>query len=135
MTTRLSRYRHEFTEFIPDHLAPGVLYVSLEYATCAHLCACGCGIEVVTRLSPADYTVSFDGETVSLDHSIGNWSYACQSHYFLRGGMVRWSGRWTAEQIARGRTRTAQERTERASERDMPTAPVATPRRRWWRRS
>lgn len=135
MTSRLSRYTHEFTEFIPDQLTPGVLYVSLEYATCAHLCACGCGIEVVTRLSPIDYTVSFDGETVSLDHSVGNWSYPCQSHYFLHGGLVRWSGRWPAEEIARGRARTARQRTERDSEREMPTDPVRSPRRRWWRRS
>ena len=76
--------RHEFVEFIPDKLADGVVYVSIPYATVAHKCCCGCGMEVVTPLSPTDWELIFDGESISLDPSIGNWSFDCKSHYWIR---------------------------------------------------
>ena len=28
----------------------------------------------------------------TLDPSIGNWSFACRSHYFMRKGRVVWAG-------------------------------------------
>ena len=37
-------------------------------------CCCGCGEEVVTPFSPAQWQMSFDGEAVSLHPSIGNWN-------------------------------------------------------------
>ena len=52
--------RHEFVEFIPDKLVDGVIYVSIPYATVAHKCCCGCGMEVVTPLSPTDWELIFD---------------------------------------------------------------------------
>jgi hypothetical protein len=97
--------RHEFVEFIPDELEEGVLYVSIPYATAAHLCACGCGREVITPISPTDWKVIFDGATVSLDPSIGNWSFPCQSHYWIRRGRIRWARKWTREEIEAGRAR------------------------------
>lgn len=42
----------------------------------------------------------FSGETVSLRPSVGNWSYPCQSHYWLRRGRVEWALTWTADEIA-----------------------------------
>ena len=33
--------RHIFVTTIPEHLEQGVIYVSVPYATVAHLCACG----------------------------------------------------------------------------------------------
>jgi hypothetical protein len=36
------------------------LYVSLEYATAIHACACGCGNEVVTPLSPNGWKLTFE---------------------------------------------------------------------------
>lgn len=103
--TRTEKLVHEFVQHIPDELSLGVLYVSLPFATVIHLCCCGCGSEVVTPLSPTDWQLTYDGESVSLHPSIGNWSFTCQSHYWIRHGAVHWSGRWTAEQIAEGRTR------------------------------
>ena len=97
------RFDHRFVEFIPDRLEDGVLYVSMAYATVTHRCACGCGKEVVTPLSPTDWKLIFDGETVSLDPSIGNWSFPCRSHYFIRNGAVRWAADMTQAEIARGR--------------------------------
>lgn len=103
--------RHEFVEFIPDQLKDGTIYVSIPYATVAHKCCCGCGTEVVTPLSPADWTLIFDGESISLDPSIGNWSFDCKSHYWIRGNRVRWAERWSPERIKleRSDTRAAEE--------------------------
>ena len=55
----------------------GILYVSMEYATATHLCACGCGLTVVTPISPTDWQISYNGRTVSLYPSIGNRSFPC----------------------------------------------------------
>jgi hypothetical protein len=34
---------HQFVRHLPDELRPGLLYISMEYATASHLCCCGCG--------------------------------------------------------------------------------------------
>ena len=88
---RQASLKHMFVEFIPDRLESGALYVSMAFATVAHRCCCGCGSEVVTPLSPTDWKLIFDGESVSLEPSIGNWSFPCQSHYWITGGKIRWS--------------------------------------------
>lgn len=97
--------RHDFVEYIPSTLEDGILYVSIPFATVVHKCCCGCGNEVVTPLSPTDWTLSFDGRSVSLDPSIGNWSFACQSHYWIRNSRVIAAPRWSRERIQAGRAR------------------------------
>ena len=94
---------HKFVDLIPDELEDGVLFVSLEYATVAHRCCCGCGQEVVTPLSPTDWKLIFDGVSISLSPSIGNWSFACRSHYWIRSGRIRWAENWSDEKIADSR--------------------------------
>ncbi|WP_407933213.1 DUF6527 family protein [Bdellovibrio reynosensis] len=69
------------------------------YATASHLCCCGCGSEVVTPLTPTDWRLTFDGTTVSLDPSIGNWSFPCQSHYWITRSRTRWSNHWSKERV------------------------------------
>lgn len=95
---------HEFVEYIPNDLKDGTIYVSVVYATVAHKCCCGCGREVVTPLSPTDWKLTFDGESVSLDPSIGNWNFACQSHYWIKRNRVKWAPRLSQEEINTGRT-------------------------------
>jgi hypothetical protein len=90
---------HRFVEFIPRELEPGILYVSIEYATCVHACACGCGNRVVTPLSPDDWKLIFDGETVSLRPSVGNWAFACESHYWIRNDEVIWAPKLSKARI------------------------------------
>ena len=80
-----------FVESIPEELEVGVLYVSMTFATAMHLCACGCGREVVTPLSPTDWQLWFDGEHLTLDPSVGNWSFPCRSHYWIRENGIRWA--------------------------------------------
>jgi hypothetical protein len=97
-------YSHRFVKTFPDQLENGILYVSMEFGTAAHLCFCGCGSEVYTPFSPRDWSMTFNGETVSLKPSIGNWSFPCQSHYVLSSGRVHWADRWSRERIDVGRT-------------------------------
>jgi len=94
---------HKFVEFIPEKLEENTLYITIEYATAVHKCFCGCGTKVVTPLSPTDWKLIFDGETVSLDPSIGNWGLKCQSHYWIRNNKVVFAEKWSKERIKYGR--------------------------------
>ncbi|NTG08847.1 DUF6527 family protein [Rhizobium rhizogenes] len=97
------RLKYSFVEGFPDQLESDTLYISVEHASMAHLCACGCRAEVITPLSPTDWRFTFDGKTVSVDPSVGNWSLACRSHYVIRNNLVHWAGDWSEETIAAGR--------------------------------
>lgn len=101
--TREIVLKHEFVEFIPEELEQGTIYVSIRFATASHLCCCGCGNKVVTPIRPTDWKLIFDGKSLSLDPSIGNWSFACQSHYWIRNNRARWAPTWSRERIDRGR--------------------------------
>lgn len=96
---------NEFVELIPDRLEEGVIYVSMKYCTVAHKCACGCGNEVVTPLSPTDWQLAFDGESITLYPSIGNWNFDCQSHYWIVNSQIEWARKWTRQEIEAGRLR------------------------------
>jgi hypothetical protein len=85
--------QHRFVEFMPETLEEGVLYVSMEYCTAIHNCVCGCGNKVVTPISPTDWQLQFNGKSVSLKPSIGNWSFDCQSHYWITNNKVSWAGK------------------------------------------
>jgi Family of unknown function (DUF6527) len=110
--TRHSSLAYEFVEYVSAELAEGVLYISIPYRTAVHRCACGCGNKVVTPISPADWQLFYDGDTVSLTPSIGNWGFPCRSHYWIDSGQVRWSRAWTDDQIAAGRARDDRGRAE-----------------------
>lgn len=97
----------EFVELIPATLTPQTLYVSMRYTTTVHLCACGCGNKVVAPLSPAEWQLSFDGDTISLTPSIGNWEFPCRSHYWITDSSIRPGRPWTDEQIQAGQRRDA----------------------------
>ncbi len=75
--------QHKFVEFIPEVLENGVLYITVQYRTAVHSCACGCGGKVVTPFSPSDWEMTFNGREVTLYPSIGNWGFDCKSHYFI----------------------------------------------------
>ncbi len=137
--------KHEFVEFIPEELDENTIYVSIRFATATHLCCCGCGNKVVTPLRPTGWRLVFDGKTISLDPSIGNWSFRCQSHYWIRNDRIRWAAQLTKKEIEAGRAqaRGATERyfathTSEMNTGQPQTAPtsdaLARRNRRWWRR-
>jgi hypothetical protein len=115
--------RHEFIELAPKTLEEGILYVSVEYASAVHNCFCGCGIKVATPISPTDWKLTFDGDTVSLWPSVGNWDFPCRSHYFIERNVVRWAGAMTREEIEEGRA--ADRRRTTAYYSQTPTAVIA----------
>lgn len=94
-----------YVEFIPDTIEEGKLYISEVYQTAIHKCCCGCGEEVVTPLSPVDWQLKKDMNSVSLRPSIGNWNYRCKSHYFITNNRVIWANRFTQRQIANIQTK------------------------------
>jgi hypothetical protein len=95
--------QHKFIELVPDILEDGVLYISVEYCSAIHKCPCGCGNEVVTPLSPTDWKLIFDGKTVSLNPSIGNWNFECKSHYWIIKNKVSFARKWSDWEIDFGR--------------------------------
>jgi len=103
MSGCIGKLQHRFVEYIPSELEDGIIYVTIEFGTAVHRCCCGCGEEVVTPLSPTDWKLIYDGETVSLYPSVGNWSLPCESHYWIVENNVRWARRWSRERIAAGR--------------------------------
>lgn len=114
-----------FTETIPATPEPGNLYISMQYETAVHLCACGCGTKVVTPFGPHDWILTFDG-SVSLRPSVGNGQQPCRSHYNVRNDRIDW-----LPPISAGATQAAA-----ARDRAAHAQPVALPAPRpWWRRA
>lgn len=134
--------KHEFVEFIPSKLKEGTIYVSMRFGTASHLCVCGCGNKVVTPLRPTDWKLIFDGKTISLHPSIGNWNFPCQSHYWISNNRVRWAERLSQKEIDAGREydRQAKARYFGAMEAEHPPTPqktrakAAPPKKGLWRR-
>ena len=90
---------HRFVDKIPESIEEGIIYISIECETAIHKCCCGCGMEVVTPLSPTGWVLIFDGVSISLDPSIGNWSFECRSHYWIRKNEVIWADSWSSQKI------------------------------------
>ncbi len=82
-----------FIDSIPqaDAIEAGHLYISLKYNMTSHRCASGCEQLVPLPLSPADWSLSYNGDTVSLSPSIGNGVLACHSHYFIQNSQIVWA--------------------------------------------
>ncbi len=96
--------------YMPKELKPGVLYVSEEFGTASHLCACGCGAKIRTPLGPTEWELEETESGPTLHPSVGNWQQVCQSHYWIYRGEIEWSDKWTPEQIAKGRRRKEERR-------------------------
>lgn len=116
--------RHRFVENIPEVPEQGVLYVSLRYRTMVHRCACGCGEEVVTPIGSAAWTMTYDGDSVTIAPSIGNWSLPCRSHYWIERNRVLWAPSYSTRKVARVRRRARKTRERR---RTLPGRVIAWP--------
>lgn len=120
---------HRFVRNAPRELDPGVLYISVEYATAVHSCCCGCGERVVTPFTPTDWQMTFDGDAVSLHPSVGNWNQECQSHYVIKRNQVIEAGPWSPARIdaERRRDKMAKSAYFAASVHRSPTGRVSAP--------
>lgn len=141
---KLQAIRSSFVEFIPKDLEDGVLYISERYKIAVHKCASGCGEKVVTPLSPADWQVRRNDDLVSLYPSIGNWNFACRSHYWIHENRIVWAANMSNAEVARVQAR---DRADKARHIDRvnaaklaranavpPNEPSHVKARSWWRR-
>ncbi|HZE83886.1 MAG TPA: DUF6527 family protein [Puia sp.] len=102
--------QHKFVDTIPDEVPFGWLFISIKYKTAIHKCVCGCGNEVVTPISPTDWKLTFDGLSISLSPSIGNWNFDCRSHYWIVKNEVVESAKWSDKEIRSGRQKEARKK-------------------------
>ena len=96
------RIKLQHVHYMPKELKPGILYVSEEFCTAAHLCACGCGSKVRTPLGPTEWSLEETGNGPTLRPSVGNWQLACRSHYWIYRGDIKWAANWTPVEVAAG---------------------------------
>lgn len=128
--TKIRALEIRFVVHVPEKLDSGVLYVSMECAVATHLCCCGCGSEVVTPFTPDGWKITFDGESLSLWPSVGNWNLPCRSHYVIDRSRV-------VEVPERDRTRIGiDERHRPACTKPAPRVEAGTPPRQdgFWRK-
>lgn len=122
---------------MPKALMPGILYVSEEFGTAQHLCACGCGAKIRTPLGPTEWRVEETEDGPTLRPSVGNWQQPCRSHYWIWRGQVEWAAPWSEEQIVAGRHREERrreqyfERRERERAHQTELQPESRSRRFW----
>jgi hypothetical protein len=124
---RVSRLVPAFIEQRPETLEEGVIYISVGFRTSVHLCCCGCGNEVWLPIRPARWKFTYDGQDVSFWPSVGNWSFPCRSHYWIRNGRVDRAPAWSNAQVEKGRQDTR--------DRDVATASTGEAPPRWWERA
>ena len=83
---------HKFIDNIPREIEDDVICVSIKYRTAIHKCPCGCGNEVITPIDEINgWKLIFNGKSISLYPSIGNWNLKCQSHYWINKNQIIWA--------------------------------------------
>jgi hypothetical protein len=87
---RLTFLIPEFVQYMPERLVEGVLYISRQFEVAIHLCACGCGEKTVTPFGGWGWKLTVHEDDVTLNPSIGNYQFACRSHYWIENNQVRW---------------------------------------------
>jgi hypothetical protein len=116
----IAALKPEFVEFIPEKLEDGFIYISEEYKTATHRCPCGCGNKVVTPLSPTFWRLNNENGLVSLYPSIGNWSFPCRSHYWIKRNRVVVSYDMSQQEIDAGRQFEARQKARHYGGVEMP---------------
>ncbi len=115
-----------WVEDMPETIEAGKVYISTKHRLTEHLCACGCGTEVSLPLGRSEWKIEYDGETVSIWPSVGNWQLPCRSHYIIQKNKTRWCRRWSQEEILAGRSRYRKEKQQYIEEKQK--------ERKWWKR-
>lgn len=88
---KINKYRIEFVDTIPKIINEGILYICVNCNVIVHKCACGCGEKTVTPLDKNNgWIMKYDGQSVTLRPSIGNFNINCKSHYFITESRVDW---------------------------------------------
>jgi len=75
--------------YIPEtiDMEEGVIYISDEYKTAAHLCLCGCKELTILPLTKGEWSYTIDKrDVISMSPSVGNYQLPCKSHYIITKG-------------------------------------------------
>lgn len=86
----LKAFDIEVVQRVPEEIESEKLYVCFDCNVVVHLCACGCGERVVLPIDPQFWSITYNGEAVSLYPSIGNFQFQCKSHYWIKNNRVIW---------------------------------------------
>ncbi len=88
---KIKKYKIEFVDTIPKNLKEGTLYICINCNVIVHKCACGCGEKTVTPLDKNNgWIMKYDGQSITLRPSIGNFCFNCRSHYYITENSVEW---------------------------------------------
>ena len=113
-----------WVEDMPEIIEEGKIYISTKHRLTEHLCACGCGTEVSLPLGRSDWKIEYDGETVGIWPSVGNWRLPCKSHYVIQENKTRWCRLWSEKEILARRSKDREEKELYIKKRK---------RQRWWK--
>jgi hypothetical protein len=82
----------EYMEHIPEDIKEGILYISKEFETAIHLCACGCGRKTVTPFGKGGWVLTESDGLVTLRPSIGNFrgENPYHAHYYITNNKIEW---------------------------------------------
>ena len=123
---RTTQWQVEWVEDMPERMGAGKLYISVKHRLVEHLCACGCGTEVSLPLGRSEWRLMYDGDSISIWPSVGNWRLPCKSHYIIEENRTRWCRHWSEEEILAGRMRGRTEKLKDVEKKQK--------KRKWWRR-
>ena len=115
----------KFVSRIPFEIEEGIIYISTDVNTAVHLCPCGCKTEIVTPIDPTEWKFIYDGETISLDPSVGVWGAKCKSHYWIKRNHIEWARAYTEDEIEEVRNSEASERKKHYKKKNK--------KRKWWK--
>lgn len=92
---RITKLKPKYVGTMPSksEMKEGVLYISRVYLTTIHLCACGCGNEVVLPYGRRDgmfWTLTERLSGVTMRPSVGCFNLPCKSHYYITNNKVEW---------------------------------------------
>jgi len=90
---RVNELKPLYLDSFPQKKEEGILYISEKYNVAVHLCACGCGIETVTPIEQGEWSLTKNGDKVTLRPSIGNFSWErpkYHAHYYITDNRVDW---------------------------------------------
>lgn len=123
---RTKRWEAIWVEDMPEVMEEGKVYISVKHRLTEHICACGCKSEVSLPLGRSEWRIEYDGETVSILPSVGNWRLPCRSHYIIQENTTRWCKLWSTREAVAGRIRDRQEKEQDIIRKQK--------ERTWWKR-
>lgn len=90
----------KYVSNLPEQLEEGFFYICEDFAATSHKCCCGCGEDVYNKLGPAKWQLTKEPDgSISLHPSVGNWKYACRSHYWIQNNHVIDAGEMSSRAI------------------------------------